>query len=315
MSTCLITGGGGNLACQLTWILSERFERIVLLDVVAAPVGKVAVNAEFERGDLSDVKLLEEVFERFLPTVVIHLASLLSGSCEENRVRGWQVNMNGTFALFETALRYKCSTVFFTSSIAAFGGDLPKVLNDSTPQWPDGLYGVTKMSAERLGVYYHRKHGMDFRCLRLPTTVSRHAQDGAISALASRAFIEAVRTGRFIFCSHPDTLLALIYVDDVFRAISLLLAAQAPRLSQRVYNIGAITATPRQIADAIYRRLPNAAVSFMPEEPAASLLASWPGQIDDGAARQDWGWSAEFNLERMADDFITRLQREFAQAT
>lgn len=315
MATCLITGGGGNLATQLTRVLSERFKRIVLLDIVAAPVGKVAANADFERVDLTDANILDRVFRRVQPDTIIHLASLLSGSCEVDRLRGWQVNLNGTFHLFETALRYKCPTILFASSIAAFGGSLPETLNDHTPQWPDGLYGVTKVAAERLGVYYQKRHGLDFRCLRLPTTVSRHAPPGAVSALASQAYIKATRSGKFTFHSRPDTKLALIYINDVLRAFSLLLSAQATCLSQCVYNIGAMTVTPRQIADALQRRLPNATLLFEPEEPVASLLASWPGVIDDNAARRDWGWQHEYDLERTTDAFLAQLRQEFKQAS
>jgi threonine 3-dehydrogenase len=315
VSTCLITGGAGNLACQLTWTLSAQFKRIVLFDVAAAPVGDVAANVEFERGDLLDSNKLDRLFERLQPSTVIHLASLLSGSCEQDRVRGWQVNANGTFTLLETALRYKRPTVLFASTIAAFGGELPEILTDSTPQWPDGLYGVTKMAAERLGVYYHRRHEMDFRCLRLPITVSRYAPAGAASALASHAFIEAARNGKFTFHSRPDTKLALIYVGDVLRAFAGLLAAPASSLTQRVYNIGSMTITPREIADAIHRRLPDATLQFEPEEAVAALLASWPGMIDDWAARRDWNWLPEFDLERTADVFIAELKKEFVRTS
>ncbi len=312
MAVCLITGGAGNLACQLTWTLAPRFERLVLFDVAPAPIGAVSANATFERGDLLDVQQLEELFKRHQPTTVIHLASLLSGSCEQNRKLGWQVNMDGTFSLFETALRHGRPTVLFASTIAAFGGVLPEVLTDETPQWPDGLYGVTKMAIERLGVYYHRQHGLDFRCLRLPITVSRHAPAGAASALASHAFIEAVRSGQFTFRSRPDTKLALIYVRDVLRAFAGLLGAPASQLAQRVYNLSAMTVTPQEIADAIQHRLPKAALRFEPDETVAALLASWPGVIDDRAARRDWSWCSEFDLARTADDFIGALRQEFA---
>ncbi len=313
MSTCLITGGAGNLACQLTWTLSPQFERIVLFDVASAPIGEVSAKATFERGDLLDATQLESVFKRHQPAAVIHLASLLSGSCEQNRALAWKVNMDGTFGLFETALRNGQPRILFASSIAAFGGRLPEVLSDATPQWPDGLYGVTKMAVERLGVYYQRKHGLDFRCLRLPVTVSRHAPVGAASALASHAFIEAVRSGQFTFRSRPDTKLALIYVRDVLRAFANLLAAPASQLAQRVYNIGAMTVTSRQIADEIQSRMPKAVLRFEPEESVAALLASWPGVIDDHAARRDWSWCSEFDLARTADDFIFSLQQEFAR--
>lgn len=307
MATCLITGGAGNLACQLTWPLSDRYDRVVLLDVANRPVGPTAPNSCFERGDLLDTTGLDALFARHSPAAVIHLASLLSGSCERDRDRAWKVNMDATFGLFEAALRHGRPTVLFASSVAAFGGNLPAVLADDTPQWPTTLYGVTKMAAERLGCYYHEKHGLDFRCLRLPITVSRHAPAGAASAIASHAFLEAARAGRFTFPSRPDTPLALIYVRDVLHAFAGLLAAPASGLSRRVYNIAGMTTTSRQIAAAIRRRLPDAAIGFEPDDAVDRVLASWPGEIDDSTARRDWQWRPEWDLERMADDFLAAV--------
>jgi threonine 3-dehydrogenase len=307
MATCLVTGGAGNLACQLTWPLAERFDRIVLLDVADRPVGPTAPNACFERGDLLDGDGLDALFARHAPAAVIHLASLLSGSCEQDRNLAWRVNMDGTFGLFEAALRHGRPTVLFASSVAAFGGDLPAVLGDDTPQWPATLYGVTKMAAERLGCYYHAKHGLDFRCVRLPITVSRHAPPGAASAIASHAFLESARLGRFTFTARPDTPMALIYVRDVLRAIAGLLAAPAVALSRRVYNIAGMTTTPGELATAIRRRLPNAILDFVPDEAVDRVLASWPGEIDDSTARRDWQWRPHWDLERMADDFLAAV--------
>jgi threonine 3-dehydrogenase len=310
METCLITGGAGNLATQLSWSLAPSYGRIVLFDVAAAPVGDTSPRAVFERGDLLDPKQLDAVFARHRPAAVIHLASLLSGSCEQNRPRGWAVNMDGTFAVFEAALRHGSPKVLFASSVAAFGGELPPVLADDTPQWPDGLYGVTKMAAERLGVYYQRCHGLDFRCLRLPVTVSRFAPAGAASAIASHAFIEAARTGEFTIRAGPDIPLALIYVRDVLRALVNLLAAPTAGLTRRVYNIEAIPATLSEIATAVSRRLPSAVLRFDPDPAVSALLASWPARIDDGSARRDWGWHPAFDLDRMTEDFLDGLARE-----
>jgi threonine 3-dehydrogenase len=273
-------------------------------------VGKTAANAEFERGDLLDADQLDALFAKVRPTCVIHLASLLSGSCEQDRTRGWRVNMDGSFALLEAALRHNRPTVLFASSLAAYGGRLPDVLTDDTPQWPESLYGVTKMAIERLGAYYHRRHGLDFRCLRLPIIVSRFAPAGAASALASRAFIEAAHQGKFTFRAPAGTRLALLYVYDVLRAFAGLLAAPSNQLSSRVYNIAAMTVTAREIAEAIQRRLPRAALHFEPDATVAALLASWPSGIDDQSARRDWDWLPEFNLEQMADDFLGRLKEE-----
>jgi threonine 3-dehydrogenase len=310
MATCLITGGAGNLASQLSWTLSGSYERIVLFDVATKPVAEIAPSATFERGDLLDPRQLDALFVRHRPTAVIHLASLLSGSCEEDRPRGWAVNMDGTFALFEAVLRHGKPIVVFASSVAAFGGKMAELLTDDTPQWPDGLYGVTKMAAERLGVYHHRRHGVDFRCLRLPITVSRFAPRGAASAIASHAFVEAARKGEFTFRARPDIPLALIYVADVLRAFSSLMSAPSADLSQRVYNLEAIPATLADIAGALSRHLPGAELRFEPDPAISALLASWPARIDDSAARRDWRWRPAFDLESMAADFLDALRTE-----
>jgi threonine 3-dehydrogenase len=92
-------------------------------------------------------------------------------------------------------------------------------------EWSVLVTGVTKVAAERLGVYYHQAHGLDFRCIRLPIVVSRYAPSGAASAYVSRASIEAVREGRYEFQVRPDSRPSLIYVKDILRAFIALLEA------------------------------------------------------------------------------------------
>jgi threonine 3-dehydrogenase len=302
MSTCLITGGAGNLARGVGPLLAERFDRLVLFD--EKPLDGMPAPAEFQCGDLTDAARLEELFAVYRPDSVVHLASLLSGSSERDRVRGWHVNATGTLLLLEAALRHGVRTFLFTSTVAAFGGKLPDPLTDDAPQWPDGLYGVTKVACERLGVYYHHRHGVDFRCLRLPIIVSPFAPPGAASAFASQAFIEAARHGRFTFRVRAETRLALIYFQDAVRAMASLLLASAERLTARVYNIHGMTATAGEIAEAVARRLPKADLRFEPDRAVADLLASWPGAIDDSRARADWDWEPQFDLERTADHMV-----------
>lgn len=304
-TTCLITGGAGNLACQLTWKLPE-FDRLVLFDQAEQPVAPVASGAEYRRGDLTEPGSLAKLLDEVRPRVVFHLASLLSDSTERDRRRGWAVNATGGLETLEAAIASRTRIVIFPSSLASFGGPLSDPLPEDGPQWPDGLYGVTKVAVERLGVYYHRRHGLDFRGLRLPIVVSPLAHPGAASAYVSRALIEAKRSGEFTFHVREETRPSIIHIEDALSALAELSRARPERLSKRVYNLFACAPSAGEIAAAIQRRAPNFRPRFEPRGELVSLIESWPRRIDDRAARADWDWRPRYDLDRIVEDFLAR---------
>jgi threonine 3-dehydrogenase len=306
--TYLITGGAGNLACQHTFELVERGYAVVLADIAEGPTAPIADGCRYVQFDITRRDQLAAVLGDFRPEVVLHLASLLSGASEANRELAWQVNMDGTFALFEEALAHGVQTVFFPSSLAAYGAPLPNPVPEDYQQWPVGLYGVTKAAIERLGNYYHACHGLDFRSVRLPVVVSAGAPPGAASAYASRAFVETVKDGHFRFQVRPQTRPSLIYVKDVLRAMTQLVEASRENLTRTVYNVQALSPTAEEIATAITARIPTADIRFETDSKIADLIDSWPIEFEDQAAQRDWGWTPQFDLNAMADDFIAQLR-------
>src|SRR3970282_2396192 len=74
----------------------------------------------------------------------------------------------------------------YTSSVAAFGGELPAVLDDSTVANPQTSYGTQKVIGEYLVSDFSRKGFIDGRSLRLPTIVVRAGKpNAAASSFAS----------------------------------------------------------------------------------------------------------------------------------
>ena len=213
------------------------------------------------------------------------------------------------------AVQMNVEQVLFTSTVATYGGRLPDTLPEDFPQWPSGLYGATKVACERLGVYYHEQHGIDFRCIRLPVVVSQFAPPGAASAYASQAFVQAVHSRRFVFQVRPETRPSIIYVKDALHAIDDLLHAPQANLTRRVYNIHAIAPSAGELAMAITDRVPNAEITFEPDPALVQLIESWPTTIDDATARSDWGWQPRYDLPSLADHFIEDLQRETTAAS
>ncbi len=307
----LITGGAGNLACQLTFALARQADVITLMDIAERPTAATHSACRYLRADIADRHAIAEFVRDLQPTSILHFASLLSGSCEQNREMAWRVNMDGAFALFEAAIQTGVAKIFFPSSLATYGGTLPSPLPNDHPQWPEGLYGVTKIACERLGSYYAARHGLDFRCLRLPIVISRHAPAGAASAFASHAFIEALHAGAYTFTVFPEPEVSAVYVKDVLRAIVQLLNAPRNRLTAHAYNVHGLSISGDLIARAISSRVPSSRTNFAPDPKVAPLIASWPAVVDDHAARRDWGWSPQFDtIDSVAADFLGELRAE-----
>ncbi len=306
--TYFITGGAGNLASQITFPLAADGHRVILFDVESNPVGKIAPGSRYVQGDLTDEKQLKLTLREHKPDCVIHLASLLSGQSEQDRKRAWTVNFEGTFFLFESILEQGIPQILYPSSLASYGGDLPDPLPENYAQWPCGLYGVSKVTAERLGVYYHDRHGIDFRCLRLPIVISQYSHAGAASAYASQIFIQTSQRGSYTCKVNPETRCSVIYAPDVIRGMVEFLNTPQNQLSRCVYNIHGFSPSATELAQAVIERTPSAKIVFEPESPTAEIVASWPNILEDSSSRSDWGWSPHFNLENMADHFMEALK-------
>lgn len=305
----LLTGGAGNLARQIAARLVRGSDRVILFDLVPV-LDRLPARCYYVQGDIMRRKTLVRLFDKSRPTHVLHLAAILSGKSEVSRELAWQVNATASFELLELACARGVHRFFFPSTTATYGGVLPVPLPEDHPQWPEGLYGATKVAVERLGVYYHERHGLDFRGVRLPVVVSRHAPPGAASAYCSRAFVDGIARGHFTFPVTPETRLATVYVEDVVDGIVRLLTAPAARLTRRLYNITAFSCAAGEVAEAIWRRIPDVAYDFAPDPAVMTLAHHWVVDLIDASARRDWGWKPRFDLPRMTSHLITALHQD-----
>ena len=58
-NTVLITGGAGNLACQLCGMLEERGHRVVLIGIAKEPVVPVGTDTVYMQVDITDADALD----------------------------------------------------------------------------------------------------------------------------------------------------------------------------------------------------------------------------------------------------------------
>lgn len=163
MSTLLITGAAGGIGTMLRPRMARPGRTLRLLDVapLAPGPGEEAVLAS-----VTDLPALTEACAG--AEAVVHLGGI---SREAPWERVLEVNVNGTYALFEAARRAGVPRVVFASSNHAVGFHTPDEypLPEVTLPLPDTYYGVSKVAGEALGALYHHRYGLDVICIRILT--------------------------------------------------------------------------------------------------------------------------------------------------
>ncbi len=211
----------------------------------------------------------------------------------------------------EVARAFDCS-VFTPSSIGAFGPNTPK---DWTPQdtiqRPTSVYGVTKVAGELLCDYYYRKYGLDTRGVRYPGIISNKTPPGGgTTDYAVEIYYAAVTTGRYVCFLAGDTYLDMMYMPDAIKAALDLMDADPERLRHRnAFNVSAMSFCPEDQAAIIRRYIPEFEISYSIDPVRQAIANSWPNNLEDYAARVEWGWEPEYDLDAMTRDMLRELTR------
>jgi nucleoside-diphosphate-sugar epimerase len=110
--------------------------------------------------------------------------------------------------------------------------------------------------------------------------------------------IHAAAKGEAYGCFvRPDTRIPFMAMPDGVEA--LLALAQAPRsgVPQLVYNVGAFAPTADEVRTEVLRAFPAASITYHVDAKRQGIVDSWPEDVDDTAARRDWGFAPKYNFE------------------
>jgi nucleoside-diphosphate-sugar epimerase len=181
----LVTGAGGMIGRKLVERLvadktlgGKPITALTLVDVVESPIPAGApkdtkpIVTDFSEPGVSTTLIADR------PDVIFHLAAIVSGDAEANFEKGYKINFNGSWSLFE-AIRlegqkspYKPRFVF-ASSLAVIGPPFPDPVPDEFAPTPSTSYGTQKAMTELMLADYSRKGFLDGVGVRLPTICIR----------------------------------------------------------------------------------------------------------------------------------------------
>ena len=323
----LITGAGGEIGHSLIDELAGDGARaVVTLDVAPLESSLAKKVAREFTGSILDKSLLERILSEFEIDQIFHLAALLSTRSEFSPVTAHEVNVEGTLNLLEFAQREGEShgrpvTFLYPSSIAAFG--LPslaakaaagKVKEDQFTT-PTTMYGCNKLYCEQLGAYYahHYKQlskdpqsgRVDFRSVRFPGLISAMTVPSGGTSDYAPEMIHAAAKGEAYACFvRPDAQIPFMAMPDGVAALLKLAAAPRESLTRTAYNLGAFAPTAGEVRDEVLRAFPNANITFSVDDKRQGIVDSWPADVDDSAARKDWGFAPEFDFARAFRDYL-----------
>jgi len=314
----LVTGALGQIGSELVPALRERYgaDQVVASDIRMVPRSELFGEGPFEFLDCTRQKRIQEVVQRYRIGTVYHLAALLSAVAEQKPQVAWEVNMGGLYRVLEVARESRCA-VFVPSSIGAFGPGTPRSRTpQDTIQRPTTMYGVTKVAGELLCDYYHLRFGLDTRGLRFPGIISHSAPPGGgTTDYAVDIFHEAVHHGRYTCFLRADTSLDMMYMPDAVKAMIELMEADSERLRHRnAFNVTAMQFTPETLAAEIVKHVEGFTIDYRVDPVRQAIADSWPDSLDDSAAREEWGWSPEYDLPAMTEDMLANLRRKLGRS-
>ena len=259
---------------------------------------------ELVRGDIRDVKTVEQVFEHGRFDGVVHLAALAGVRPSLQRPADYaDVNVNGTTVLLEVATRNGNPRFVFASSSSVYGEREDGPFRESDPvERPISPYAATKRAGELMAHTFHHACGLSVTCARIFTAYGPRQRPD----LAIRKFAELMLAGEVLpVYGDGSALRDFTFIGDLVEG---LVRALDTDLGFRILNLGAgRSVVLRDVIHELERALGvTARLDLQPRQPG-EVSRTWS---DTSAAREALGYEPRTSLAEGIDRFVDWLRED-----
>lgn len=256
----LVTGGAGYIGSGFLTKLGEEFPEATITSLDNLATGNYRYvdhlkNDKHYRLLVGDIKKKSDVKKVVTQdtTVITHLAAI-SGvkPCRDQPKEAIETNVYGTHLLLEEAVNRKVERFIFISSAAVYGTPHKQPITEEHPLEPINLYGVTKVSGEKLVNACHTDTG-------LTTTILRLSNVYGVSAYTQWKTV----TPRFVWQATNDQPLTIhadgkqqrdfVHVQDTTDALIRCLKAPKKAVAGKTFNLGGEALSVNSIAEIVIR--------------------------------------------------------------
>jgi len=317
----LITGGAGFIGSALVrWLLSDEagperekmeLEKLVNFDALTYAGNPANLDSvrnhplyRFVQGDITDAKLVEQVFREHEISAVIHLAaeSHVDRSIDDPS-QFIKTNVEGTYRLLDTARRLwpkgTENRFLHVSTDEVFGTLKPEdpAFCETTPYAPNSPYAASKAASDHLARAYHETYGLAVLTSNCSNNYGPHQFPEKLIPLM---ILNALEGKPLPVYGDGKQIRDWLYVEDHARALVAVLTCGTPG---EVYTIGGGNemtnlALVRMLCEGLETRRPRAKGRY---EDLITFVKDRPGHdrryaIDAAKARRELGWSPRETL-------------------
>lgn len=309
MRNALVVGGAGFIGSHLCDALLAEGDRVICVDNFSLGFRENICGLEQNKNfilyeaDVSDMDVLEEIFEKEVPDYVFHLAanSDIQASASNPEVE-YRNTYTTTFCILSNMRKFHVKKLFFASTSAVYGDKKDVLLDENTPNLsPVSYYGAAKLGSEALISAFSYMNDMQCLVFRFPNVIGPRLTHGVIFDFIHKLEVDSKRLK---ILGNGRQTKPYIYVSDLINAI--LKFQETGSLGITLYNVGVEGETSvTKIADIVCKEMRLTSVQY----DYTGGEGGWKGDVPRFQYCLDKihsaGWKAEYSSDEAVQKTVS----------